>query len=126
MKRNNIESFYYLCKPNLKNNIDMIESKKQFIKDYIDLHSLDFDMHCLTEFCLDEDIITCEELDEMIYEACYEATCYYMGDDDTVDTDGLDYTCFKHDALSFLDRKIDALIEERRKLRTKRKTNKKR
>ena len=49
----------------------MVESKKQFLKDYIDLHSLDFDMHCLTEFCLDEDIITCEELDNMIYEACY-------------------------------------------------------
>ena len=30
-----------------KYNIDMIESKKQFLKDYIDLHSLDFDMHCL-------------------------------------------------------------------------------
>ena len=103
----------------------MIESKKQFLKDYIDLHSLDFDMHCLNTFCLDEDIITCEELDEMIYEACYEATCYYMGDDDTVDTDGLDYTCFKHDALSFLDRKIDALIEERRKLMPKRKTKRK-
>ena len=109
-----------------KYNIDMIESKKQFLKDYIDLHSLDFDMHCLNTFCLDEDIITCEELDEMIYEACYEATCYYMGDDDTVDTDGLDYTCFKHDALSSLDRKIDAFIEERKKLRPKRKTNRKR
>ena len=103
----------------------MTESKKQFIDDYIDLHSIDFDMHCLTEFCLDEDIITCEELDEMIYEACYEATCYYMGDDDTVDTDGLDYTSFKHDALSFLDRKIDALIEEREKLRPKRKSKRK-
>ena len=102
----------------------MVESKKQFLKDYIDLHSLDFDMHCLTEFCLDEDIITCEELDNMIYEACYETLCFYMGDDDTVETDYLDYTCFKHDALSSLDRKIDALIEERRKLMPKRKTKK--
>lgn len=104
----------------------MIESKKQFLKDYIDLHSLDFDMHCLTEFCLDEDIITCEELDNMIYEACYEALCFYMGDDDDVETDYLDYTSFKHDALSSLDRKIDALIEERRKLMPKRKTRKSR
>ena len=103
----------------------MIESKKQFLKDYIDLHSIDFDMHCLNTFCLDEDIITCEELDEMIYEACYEATCYHMGDDDDVDTDGLDYTSFKQDALSFLDRKIDALIEERRKLKPKRKSKRK-
>lgn len=104
----------------------MAESKKQFIDDYIKLNSYDFDSHCLNTFCLDEDIITCEELDEMIYEACYEATCYHMGNDDTVDTDGLDYTSFKHDALSFLDRKIDTLIEERKKLRPKRKSRKKR
>ena len=49
-----------------------------------------------------------------------------MGDDDDVETDCLDYTSFKHDAFSFLDRKIDALIEERRKLMPKRKTKKSR
>lgn len=99
----------------------MIENKKQFIDDYIKLHSYDFIMHSV-----DEDIVTFEEFDKLVYEACYEAACFYMGDDDTVETDYLDYTSFKHDALSFLDRKIDALIEERRKLMPKRKTKKSR
>ena len=99
----------------------MIKNKKQFIDDYIDLHSYDFIMHCV-----DEDIVTFEEFDKLVYEACYEAACYHMGDDDDVDTDGLDYTSFKHDTLSFLDRKIDALIEERIKVRPKRKTRKSR
>ena len=99
----------------------MIKNKKQFIDDYIKLHSYDFIMHSV-----DEDIVTFEEFDKLVYEACYEAACYHMGDDDTVDTDGLDYTCFKHDALSFLDRKINALIEEREKVKPKRKTRKSR